>query len=248
MPRMQGRRCVVTGGGRGIGRAIALAFAREGADVAVVDRLAEQAEAVAEEIRALGVAGFAFAADVADETSITTALTGAEASLGQVDVLMNNAGISTHMNFVDMPVAVWDEMIAINLRSVFLGTRVVLPGMMRRRFGRIISTSSQLAHKGGRELTHYAAAKAGVLGFTRSLAYEVAPYNITVNAICPGPINTDMTRSSSGEWKARKLAELPLGRYGEVDEIAPTAVLIASDEGSYYTGASFNPNGGDVMV
>ncbi|MDO9710406.1 SDR family NAD(P)-dependent oxidoreductase [Paracraurococcus lichenis] len=248
MPRMQGRRCVVTGGGRGIGRAIALAFAQEGADVAVVDRLAGQAEAVAAEVRALGVAGFAFAADVSDEASITAALTAAEESLGRVDVLMNNAGISTHMSFVDMPVAVWDEMIAVNLRSVFLGTRVVLPGMMRRRFGRIISTSSQLAHKGGRELTHYAAAKAGVLGFTRSLAYEVAPYNITVNAICPGPINTDMTRGGSAEWKQRKLAELPLGRYGEVGEIAPTAVLIASDEGSYYTGASFNPNGGDVML
>jgi 3-oxoacyl-[acyl-carrier protein] reductase len=248
MARMPGKKCVVTGGGRGIGRAIALAFAREGADVAVIDRDFGNAKAVAAEIAALGVAGFAFAADVADEASITAALNGAEASLGQVDVLMNNAGISTHMNFVDMPVAVWDEMIAINLRSVFLGTRVVLPGMIKRRWGRIISTSSQLAHKGGRELTHYAAAKAGVLGFTRSLAYEVAPYNITVNAICPGPINTDMTRGSSDDWKTQKLAELPLGRYGEVGEIAPTAVLIASDEGSYYTGASFNPNGGDVML
>ena len=248
MARMPGKKCVVTGGGRGIGRAIALAFAREGADVAIIDRDAGNAEAVAAEIVALGVAGFAFAADVADEASITAALNGAEASLGQVDVLMNNAGISTHMNFVDMPVAVWDEMIAINLRSVFLGTRVVLPGMIKRRWGRIVSTSSQLAHKGGRELTHYAAAKAGVLGFTRSLAYEVAPFNITVNAICPGPINTDMTRGSSDDWKTQKLAELPLGRYGEVGEIAPTAVLIASDEGSYYTGASFNPNGGDVML
>ncbi len=248
MNRMPDKKCVVTGGGRGIGRAIALAFAREGADVAVIDRLAENAERVAAEIRESGRVGLAFGADVSDEASATKALRAAESALGQVDVLVNNAGISTHCKLVDMPVATWDEMIAVNLRSVFLCTRVVLPGMMARRWGRIISTSSQLAHKGGRELTHYAAAKAGVLGFTRSLAYEVAPYNITVNAICPGPINTDMTRVGSAEWQERKLRELPLGRYGEVEEVAPTLVLIASDEGSYYTGASFNMNGGDVMV
>jgi 3-oxoacyl-[acyl-carrier protein] reductase len=248
MGRLEGKKCVVTGGGRGIGRGIALAFAREGADVAVIDRLTDNAERVAAEIRELGAKGFAFSADVSDETSITTALTSAEKQLGQIDVLMNNAAINTHANFVDMSVAAWDEMIAVNLRSVFLGTRVVLPGMIERRWGRIISTSSQLAHKGGRQLAHYAAAKAGVLGFTRSLAYEVAPYNITVNAICPGPINTDMSRVGSAEWKTQKLLELPMGRYGEVEEVAPTVVLIASDEGSYYTGASFNMNGGDVMV
>ena len=248
MNRMQGKKCVVTGGGRGIGRAIALAFAREGADVAVIDRLADNAESVAAQIGEIGRKGHAFAADVSDEASVTAALTQAEQQLGQVDVLMNNAGISTHAKLVDMPIATWDEMIAVNLRSVFLCTRVVLPGMIQRRWGRIISTSSQLAHKGGRELAHYAAAKAGVLGFTRSLAYEVAPYNITVNAICPGPINTDMSRVGSAEWKARKLQELPMGRYGEVEEVAPTLILIASDEGSYYTGASFNMNGGDVMV
>ncbi len=248
MGRLEGKKCVVTGAGRGIGRGIALAFAKEGADVAVIDRMADNAQRVATEIRAAGVKGLAFAADVSDETSITTALHDAEAQLGRIDVLMNNAGINTHVQLVDMTVATWDEMIAVNLRSVFLCTRVVLPGMMDRRWGRVISTSSQLAHKGGRQLTHYAAAKAGVLGFTRALAYEVAPYNITVNAICPGPINTDMSLVGSAEWKAQKLSELPLGRYGDVDEVAPTVVLIASDEGSYYTGASFNMNGGDVMV
>jgi 3-oxoacyl-[acyl-carrier protein] reductase len=248
MGRLEGKKCVVTGGGRGIGRGIALSFAKEGADVAIIDRIIENAEQVAGEIQALGVQGFAHSADVSNETSITAALTAAEQQLGQIDVLMNNAGINTHVLLADMSVETWDEMIAVNLRSVFLGTRVVLPGMMQRRWGRIISTSSQLAHKGGRQLTHYAAAKAGVLGFTRSLAYEVAPYNITVNAICPGPINTDMSKVGSAEWKARKLQELPLGRYGDVEEVAPTLILIASDEGSYYTGASFNMNGGDVMI
>jgi 3-oxoacyl-[acyl-carrier protein] reductase len=248
MRRLDGKKCVVTGGGRGIGRGIALAFAQEGADVAVIDRLGDNAERVAAELTALGARAFAFAADVSDESSVTKALTDAESQLGRIDVLMNNAGINTHVKLVDMTVATWDEMIEVNLRSVFLCTRTVLPGMIERRWGRIISTSSQLAHKGAPELTHYAAAKAGVLGFTRSLAYEVAPYNITVNAICPGPINTDMSRVGSAEWKAQKLSELPLGRYGEVQEVAPTVVLIASDEGSYYTGASFNMNGGDVML
>jgi 3-oxoacyl-[acyl-carrier protein] reductase len=248
MRRLDGKKCVVTGGGRGIGRGIALAFAQEGADVAVIDRLGDNAERVAAELTALGARAFAFGADVSDESSVTKALTDAESQLGRIDVLMNNAGINTHVKLVDMTVATWDEMIEVNLRSVFLCTRTVLPGMIERRWGRIISTSSQLAHKGAPELTHYAAAKAGVLGFTRSLAYEVAPYNITVNAICPGPINTDMSRVGSAEWKAQKLSELPLGRYGEVQEVAPTVVLIASDEGSYYTGASFNMNGGDVML
>ena len=248
MDRLTGKKCVVTGGGRGIGRGIALAFAKEGADVAIIDRITANAEQVAAEVQALGVKAFAYDADVSNETSITAALTAAEQQLGQIDVLMNNAGINTHVSLVDMSIETWDEMIAVNLRSVFLGTRVVLPGMMQRRWGRIISTSSQLAHKGGRQLAHYSAAKAGVLGFTRSLAYEVAPYNITVNAICPGPINTDMSKVGSAEWKTQKLQELPLSRYGEVDEVAPTLVLIASDEGSYYTGASFNMNGGDVMI
>jgi len=248
MGRLEGKKCIVTGGGRGIGRGIALAFAQEGADIAVIDRLGDNAERVAAEIRELGVTALAFGADVSDETSITKALVDAEGQLGRVDVLMNNAGINTHVQLVDMAVATWDEMIAVNLRSVFLCTRTVLPGMIERRWGRVISTSSQLAHKGGRQLTHYAAAKAGVLGFTRALAYEVAQYNITVNAICPGPINTDMSRVGSAEWKTQKLSELPMGRYGDVKEVAPTVVLIASDEGSYYTGASFNMNGGDVMV
>jgi 3-oxoacyl-[acyl-carrier protein] reductase len=248
MDRLKGKACVVTGGGRGIGRAIALAVAREGASVAVIDRDRDVAERVAAEIVALGAAGFAFDADMSVEAPATAAVRGAEQALGRIDVMVNNAGIGGASPVVDMPVADWDRMIAVNLRSVFLGTRIALPGMITRRWGRIISTSSQLAHKGGIDLAHYAAAKAGVLGFTRSLAYEVAPHNITVNAICPGPIDTDLAAALPEAWKARKRAELPLGRFGTVDEIAPTAVLLASDEGAYYTGASLNPNGGDVMI
>ena len=248
MNRLKGKKCVVTGGARGIGRAIVLAFAREGADVVILDRNGELAAETAQEATRVGTSVSAITADVSDENSATAALQEAERRLGTVDVLVNNAGISDSALMVDLTVEAWDRMIAVNLRSVFLCTRVVLPGMINRRWGRIISTSSQLAHKGGVELVHYCAAKAGILGFTRSLAYEVAEYGITVNAICPGPIETDMSATLSEAWRARKRAELPLGRFGTVEEIAPTAVLLASNEGSYYTGASLNPNGGDVMI
>ena len=248
MNRLKGKKCVVTGGARGIGRAIVLAFAREGADVVILDRNGELAAETAQEATRVGTSVSAITADVSDENSATAALQEAERRLGTVDVLVNNAGISDSALMVDLTVEAWDRMIAVNLRSVFLCTRVVLPGMINRRWGRIISTSSQLAHKGGVELVHYCAAKAGILGFTRSLAYEVAEYGITVNAICPGPIETDMSETLSEAWRARKRAELPLGRFGTVEEIAPTAVLLASNEGSYYTGASLNPNGGDVMI
>lgn len=248
MGRLSGKRCVVTGGARGIGYAIALAFAREGASVAVLDRRGDSASRAAEELRVSGMKSFAFAVDVAIEASVTSALAEAEGALGGVDVLVNNAGIDTHSAVVDMPAAMWDDMIAVNLRSVFLCSRAVLPGMIRRNWGRIINISSQLAHKGAPDMAHYAAAKAGIVGFTRSLAYEVIRNGVTVNAICPGPIDTEMYRANSETWRKRKLHELPIGRAGRVEEVAPTAVLLASDEGSYYVGATLNPNGGDVMI
>lgn len=248
MARLTGKRCLVTGAGRGIGRAIALAFAREGAAVAVLDRREDLAAEAAAALRDLGAKAAAVTADVAQEESVNAGITAARDALGGIDVLVNNAGIDTNSRVIDMPVAMWDEMMAVNLRSVFLCTRAVLPGMVERRWGRIINISSQLAHKGAAEMAHYAAAKAGVIGFTRSLAYEVAQDGITVNAICPGPIDTELFRNIPEAWRQRKLAELPIGRAGTVDEIAPTAVLLASDEGSYYIGATLNPNGGDVMI
>jgi 3-oxoacyl-[acyl-carrier protein] reductase len=248
MTRLAGKMALVTGGARGIGRAIALAFAREGAAVAVMDLRKDLAQAVAQEISGHGVRSLTVTADVGDEAQVKAAVTEVEAAFGRIDILVNNAGIDTTSRVAEMPTAMWDDMIRVNLRSVFLCTRAVLPGMMRRGWGRIINVSSQLAHKGAADMAHYAAAKAGVLGFTRSLAYEVARSGITVNAICPGPIDTELFRNIPEEWRRNKLAELPIGRAGTVDEIAPTAVLLASDEGSYYIGASLNPNGGDVMI
>jgi 3-oxoacyl-[acyl-carrier protein] reductase len=246
--RLAGKKALVTGGAGGIGAAIATAFAREGADVAVLDLKLANAQASAAKLKQFGGTVCAVAADVSNEAQVAAAVAEVEAKLGWIDILVNNAGIDTTSVVADMSTEMWDQMIAVNLRSVFLCTRAVLKPMIARKFGRIINTASQLGHKGAPEMAHYAAAKAGVIGFTRSLAYEVARDGITVNAICPGPIETALYRALPEDWKKRKISELPIGRAGTVDEIAPTAVLLASDEGSYYIGATMNPNGGDVMI
>jgi 3-oxoacyl-[acyl-carrier protein] reductase len=246
--KLDGKTALITGGAKGLGRAIALLFAREGADVGVLDISLPGARDTATRIAALGRSGVAVAADVGEPDQVGPAIGEAAAALGRIDILVNNVGIDTNAPVVSMPLAMWDDMIRVNLRSVFLCSKAVLPGMIERKFGRIINIASQLAYKGAPEMAHYAAAKAGVLVFTRSLAYEVAEHNITVNAIAPGPIDTDLYRAIPEAWRRRKMGEVPLGRPGTVDEVAPAALLLAADDGAYYVGACISPNGGDIMV
>jgi 3-oxoacyl-[acyl-carrier protein] reductase len=158
------------------------------------------------------------------------------------------AGIGGDVLFPDITVESFDRMIGVHLRGTFLVTRKFYPAMAAKGWGRVINFSSQLAYKGAPGLAHYCAAKAGIVGFTRALAYEGAPNGVTVNSIAPGPIDTDMLMGMSDGWRAMKQAQLPAGRFGRVDEIAPTALLLASEAGSYYVGQTLSPNGGDVLL
>ena len=248
MGKLDGRIALVTGGASGIGLEIATVFARAGAAVGVVDLDQAKCDATAATLREAGGKAVGAAADVGDETAVKRAFAMVVADLGEIDILVNNAGVSGTVALLDMSTETWDQMIRVNLRSMFLCTREALPAMKRKGWGRIINTASQLAHKGAPEMTHYAASKAGVVGFTRSLAYEVARDGITVNALAPGPIDTPLIAGQSADWNARKLAELPIGRFGRVAEVAGAALLLASDEGSYFLGSTLNMNGGDVMV
>ncbi len=247
-PRLAGKRVLITGGLRGIGRGIALGFAAEGADVAVFDiRPEAEAAALLKEIAAAGVRGLYVQADVSDETQVASGVEKVVGALGGIDILVNNAGIVHEALLAELDSADWDRVQGVNLRGVYLCTRYVLPRMLEQGGGRVINMASQLGQIGGRTMVHYSASKAGVIGFTRALAREVARDNILVNAIAPGPINTDMLAGESEEWKRAKLAELPIGRFGEVSEVVPTAVFLASDDASYYVGQVLGPNGGDVM-
>jgi 3-oxoacyl-[acyl-carrier protein] reductase len=249
MHRLAGKRAVVTGGAQGIGRGIATGFAREGADVAVIDVQPDEAgKQFIADAEAAGRRGFYFRADVASEAEVTAAMTAAARALGGVDILVNNAGVVAECPVAEMPVAEWDRIIAVNLRGPFLCARAVLPTMIAQGQGRIINMASQLGQLGGETMAHYSASKAGVIGFTKALAREVSHLNIGVNAIAPGPIQTEMLASESPEWVQRKLSQLPIRRFGQVDEVVPTAVFLASDDSSYYAGQTLGPNGGDVTL
>jgi 3-oxoacyl-[acyl-carrier protein] reductase len=248
--RLAGRCALVTGAAGGIGGAIAEAYAREGANVCISDRSASSGlNAVAERCRRHGTSISHAVGDVADVGDVERIVAKATHELGgRIDVLVNAAGIATESSVEDMSVEIWDEMLRVDLRSVFLCSRAVLPGMLERGWGRIISIASQLGIKGATGLAHYCAAKAGVIAFTKSLAQEVAGRGVLVNAIAPGPIETPILDGLSEDWKAAKRAELPLGRFGVPEEVAPTAVLLAAEpDSNLYVGQVLGPNSGDVM-
>jgi 3-oxoacyl-[acyl-carrier protein] reductase len=249
MGRLADKTAVVTGGARGIGRAIAEAFAQEGADVAIADLAPEQsAGEVLEAIRAHGRRALYVQTDVSQEAPVRAMVDRVLSEFGRVDILVNDAGIFSQVLLHEMTAEQWDKVIAVNLRSVFLCTRYLLPQMLQRGSGKIINIGSQLGQVGGHEMVHYSASKGGVIAFTKALAREVSTRGVNVNAIAPGPILTDMMKEETEEWKQKKLSELPIGRFGQAHEVAPTAVFLASDDASYYVGQTLGPNGGDVML
>jgi 3-oxoacyl-[acyl-carrier protein] reductase len=220
--------------GRGIGRAIAEAFVANGDRVVVLDRAGTDIDAIN--------------VDVSQEDSVRAAFATARQRLGTIDVLVNSAGLLTESPLQNMTLAMWNETLSVDLTGVFLCCREVVGEMRQQKWGRIINIASQLAIKGGTGLSHYSAAKAGVVALTKSLALEVASDNVLVNSIAPGPIETPLVQGISEDWKIAKRAELPLGRFGVAAEVAPTALLLASEPGgNLYVGQTLGPNSGDVM-
>jgi 3-oxoacyl-[acyl-carrier protein] reductase len=239
---------LVTGASRGIGRAIALQFARSGARVVVNYRGQQQAaDEVVAAITAAGGTATAVQADVAQSADIERLIKTTQETYGGLDILINNAGITRDNLLLRMKDDEWDAVMATNLRSVYLLTKAVLRPMMKARWGRIITITSVVGMTGNAGQANYAAAKAGLIGFTKSVAREMASRGITANAVAPGYIETDITKDLSDEIKATALAAIPVGRFGQPDDIARTVVFLASDAAAYITGQTFAVDGGMTM-
>ena len=245
------RVALVTGASSGIGRGVALALAAAGADV-VIDHptAAESAAAggVAEEVRAMGRRALLAQADVSDAGEVDRMVAAALDAFGRIDILVNNAGIAIAGAAHEMPVDLWDRVIAVHLRGTFLVTRAVLPHMYARGRGRIINTASQLAYKGAPGFAAYTAAKGGILSFTRSVALEIGARDITINCVAPGATRTPILDDVPPALLEEIRRSIPLGRIAEVADIAPSYVFLASDGARHYQGQCLSPNGGDVFL
>jgi sorbitol-6-phosphate 2-dehydrogenase len=257
--RLSRRVALVTGAGQGIGRGIALSLAREGADVAVNDISLETAQSTAQEISSLGRRSLAIPADVSQSEEVSRMMGRAVDELGAIHILINNAGVCFPAFITDLTETMWDRTMLVNLKSTFLCSQAVVPTMIEQKYGKIVNVSSKSGKQGGLWLSAYCASKFGIIGFTQSLALELAPYGINVNAICPGTVYTPLWDSVLEEAYARKLnmdvdkvrdyynSKVPLGREVTLEEIGNVVVFLCSDESSYMTGQAINITGGQEM-
>jgi 3-oxoacyl-[acyl-carrier protein] reductase len=235
----------ITGARRGIGRAIALRYAQAGADCILLARSAP--DELAEEIRALGRRALALAVDVSDGDAVDAAVKQAVSEFGKIDILVNNAGINDDGLLIRMKLEQWRRVLDVNLTGAFHCTKAVARPMLKNEAGRVINISSVIGQMGNAGQANYAASKAGLIGFTKSIAKELGSRGITVNAIAPGFITTDMTAEMSEDARAQLLQNIPLGALGEAEDVAEAALFLASDAARYITGQVLNVDGGMVM-
>jgi 3-oxoacyl-[acyl-carrier protein] reductase len=244
---LEAKLAIVTGASRGIGRCTALELARAGADLVVCARSAAPLQTLVAEIQALGRQALAVVVDVVNNDDINRLIEQTLSTFGRIDILVNNAGITRDGLLLRMKDSDWDEVLDTNLKSAFLLTRAVAKTMTRQRSGRIINISSVVGEMGNSGQVNYSASKAGLLGLTKSVARELARRNITVNAITPGFIETDMTDELGEKARTELVSQIPLGRLGQAEDIAHAVIFLASDRAGYITGQALGVNGGMYM-